>query len=134
MSQPNLEDKVKRTLVFGLTSLLFYVFLLPTSHAACTSSQQSQIRQAETRLAQMQRGLSRESETLSKVNIKINDLQQKITRYAKSSSMKSLLASTQRQLDSAIREQGQAMRKVVDAQKWVDRELGNLTRAQNSCR
>lgn len=126
-------NPLKKVLV--LVSILFGSLInsaLP-SHAACTSTQLSQIRQLETRLQQDQRTLSRENEFLSKSNIKINDLQQKLSRYQKSTSSQSLAASTQRQLDSAIREQGQALRKVANAQKWYDMTYNNLTNAQKRC-
>ena len=116
-----------------ITLLITLNFFVPPSSAACSSSQLSQIRQLESQLQQKQRTLSQANDSLAKVNIKINQLQQDLNRYMKSKSSNSFVASTQRRLESALREQGQSMRNVSGAKSSYDSTYNNLTSAQRRC-
>jgi oligoendopeptidase F len=116
-------------LVVAMVVVTSTPIVLP-SYAACTSSQESSIQRAQSAHQKNEQALSKENQALSKIQIKINDLKQKLNRAKPGSSSAS---GYQRQLDSALKDEGRALRRVSDAQKKYDRSLKDLSRAE-SCR
>jgi hypothetical protein len=80
-----------------------------------------------------QSSLSRAQADLAKVNQKINSLQQQINKYMSMKNGSPFLASTQRQLDSALRDQGNVMRNVSSAQTFYDMSLRSYNSAASRC-
>ena len=119
-------------LTFALV-LLIPVMSEPANAAACTSSQLSSIRSAQSSLNMKQSTLSRAQVDLAKVNQKLNTLQQELNRYMSMKNGSSFIASTQRKIDSALRDQGNAMKKVSSAQTFYDMSLRSYNSAAGRC-
>jgi len=108
-------------------------FQSSASAAVCASGQLSSIRSAQSALNMKQSSLSRAQADLAKVNQKINTLQQQINRYMSMKNGGAFLASSQRQLDTALRDQGNAMSKVSTAQTFYDMSLRSYNSAASRC-
>jgi peptidoglycan hydrolase CwlO-like protein len=106
---------------------------VPANAAACSSSQLSSIRSAQNSLNMKQSTLSRAQADLAKVNQKLNTLQQQLNRYMSMKNGSSFVASTQRQITSALRDQGNAMSRVKTAQTFYDMSLRSYNSAAGRC-
>ena len=123
----------KKYSVLMILIMFLLSFQSSASAAVCTSSQLSSIRSAQSALNAKQSNLSRAQAGLAKVNQKINTLQQQINKYMQMKNGSPFLASTQRQLDSALRDQGSEMRKVSTAQTFYDMSLRSYNSAAARC-
>ena len=120
----------------GLTILVIFLIPMiaqPANAAVCTSGQLSSIRSAQNSLNMKQATLSRAQADLAKINQKINSLQQQINKYMSMKNGSSFLASTQGQLDSALRDQGNAMSRVSSAQTFYDMSLRSYNSTASRC-
>jgi hypothetical protein len=113
----------------------FFLVLIPAQSvaAACSTGQLSTIRSAQNSLNMKQSTLSRAQADLAKVNQKLNTLQQQMNRYTSMKNGSPFIASTQRQIDSALREQGQVMQKVSTAQTFYNMSLNSYNSAASRC-
>ena len=91
--------------------IVFSPIVSAPSYAACTSSQAQTVERAEYKLMKAQ-------SDLSKVDIKINKLQQNLNGIKPGHSYKK---TYERQLTSALRDQGKALKSVSNAQKDLER-------------
>ena len=115
-------------------TLVFLVSLaVPAKAAACTSGQLSSIRSAQNSLNMKQSTLSRAQADLATVNQKLNTLQQQLNKYMSMKIGSSFVASTQRQMTSALRDQGNAMSRVKSAQTFYDMSLRSYNSAASRC-
>jgi hypothetical protein len=122
---------------FSTALVVMLAFLVshavPANAAACSSSQLSSIRSAQNSLNMKQSTLSRAQADLAKVNQKLNTLQQELNRYMSMKNGSSFVASTQRKIDSALRDQGNAMSRVKTAQTFYDMSLRSYNSAAGRC-
>ena len=137
-STADLREKPKMPTKKNYSVLLIVIMFLMSfqssaSAAACSSSQLSSIRSAQSSLNTKQSSLSRAQADLAKVNQKINTLQQQMSKYMSMKNGSPFLASTQRQLDSALRDQGREMKKVSSAQTFYDMSLRSYNSAAARC-
>ena len=124
----------KRSYSILLIVIMFFMSVPSSASAAvCSSSQLSSIRSAQSALNMKQISLSRAQADLAKVNQKINTLQQQINKYMSMKNGSSFLASTQHQMTTALRDQGQVMSRVSTAQTFYDMSLRSFNSAANRC-
>ena len=116
-----------------ITFMFLFSHMVSANAAVCSSGQLSSIRSAQTSLNSKQATLSRAQADLAKVNQKLNTLQQQLNKYMSMKNGSSFVASTQRQIDSALRDQGNAMSRVNSAQTFYDMSLRSYNSAAGRC-